>query len=266
MASTPPSLRPGRLPPSVAAGVLVWLAYTVVVNAVQASSGVPYADWFKTADHAWRVAVLSLAAGSVLLIIFLRVARWDHLWRDPVRLPTPPVMRLGMWAWWLLVGVRLAGVRWAEVPPELMAALVVTGALVGFAEEMLFRGIFLRGLREGGRNEASAALWTAACFGLFHLPNVFMGTGLIGLLQIVLAGLTGAMLYVFRRHHGHIAPAMVAHGIWDISTFLGGAYGQRWLDLPSLLGQAVMVLLGIAVLVNVARHDRATTVMPVTRA
>ena len=256
--STPSaSTRRRMLPPSVAGGLLAWLAYTVVVNALQASSGVPYADWFKTADHAWRVPVLSLAAGSVVLIAFVWVTRWDHLWSDPVRLKTTPVMRLGMLAWWLLVGLRLVGVRWADVPPGLIVALVATGVLVGFAEELLFRGIFLRGLREGGRSEASAALWTAACFGLFHLPNVFMGTGWVGLLQIVLAGLTGAMLYVFRRHHGVIWPAMVAHGLWDISTFLSGGYAQRWLDLPSLVGQAVMMLLSVAVMVSVYRHDRA---------
>lgn len=250
------------LRPSVAAGLLAWLAYTVAVNAVQASSGVPYADWFKTAPNAWRVGVLSLAVGSLLLIGLHRLTRWDHLWRDPVRLGTTPVMRLGLVAWWLLIGMRLLGVNWAAVPLDLVLAVIASGVLVGFAEETLFRGLFLRGLREGGRNEASAALWTAACFGLFHLPNVFMGTGWIGLLQVLLAGLTGAMLYVFRRRYGCLWPAMVAHGLWDISTFLSSGYAHPWLNLPSMLGQLLMVLLSIAVLVSVWRHDRGTVVLP----
>ncbi|HEX3224001.1 MAG TPA: CPBP family intramembrane glutamic endopeptidase [Nocardioides sp.] len=60
-------------------------------------------------------------------------------------------------------------------------AIVAAGVLVGFAEEMVFRGIFLRAMRAGARPEGQAALWTAVAFGLFHLPNVFLGTGLLGL-------------------------------------------------------------------------------------
>ena len=54
---------------------------------------------------------------------------------------------------------------------------------MGLAEELVFRGIVLRCLRTGNRPESTVALWTALAFGLFHLPNVFMGTGAAGLSQ-----------------------------------------------------------------------------------
>lgn len=247
----------GLLAPSVAAGMALWVAYTVVTVAVQLSAGVPYIDWFSTAAHAWRVGVASLVAGALLLLVCLAIARWDHLWRDPVRLASTRPMRAAMLLWWLAIGVRLVGVRWADVPPSLLAAMVASGVLVGFAEETLFRGFFLRALRAGGRAEGRAALWVAVCFGLFHLPNVFMGMGALGLLQVLLAATSGAVLYAFRRHFGLLWPAMVAHGAWDISTFLAINYGQPWLPMVSLGMQPLVALLGIAILVGLARHDRA---------
>lgn len=250
-----------RIPPSVAVGIGAWVAYWIVVYGLQASTGIAYGDWFASANNAVRTAVIPLAVGCILLAVLAHWLRWSHLWSDPVRLPTTGVMKVAMACFAIAVALRLAGTQWGRVPMDLFAAIVATGVLVGFAEETLFRVIFLRGMRAGGRSEASAALWTAACFGLFHLPNVFMGTGAIGLLQIVLAALTGSLLYVFRRHFGVIWPAMVAHGMWDISTFLG-RYAAPWLEalvLPSLL---LFAALGAAVLVSVWRRDRATVLFP----
>jgi hypothetical protein len=74
---------------------------------------------------------------------------------------------------------------------------------------------------------------------LFHLPNIFMGIGLIGIFQIILAAFSGCILYVFRRKFGVLWPAMVAHGAWDSSTFLAGGFGSPWLALTSVLMQLV---------------------------
>ncbi len=125
-----------------------------------------------------------------------------------------------------MIGVRLVGIEWALVPGRLLLAIVAAGVLVGFAEEMMFRGIFLRGMRTGGRSESRAMLWTTLAFGALHLPNVFLGTGVAGLAQVPLAALTGVTLYLFRRGFAAIVPAMVAHGLWDISAFLDLNHGR----------------------------------------
>ena len=247
--------------PSVAVGIGMWILYSALAFGIQWSSGIPYPDWFKTADNAWRTAVIPLAAGSLLLLAFALGTRWRHLWSDPFRLETTKVMRVAMILWCIAIAVRLVGIKWSEVPHDLLLAIVLTGIMVGFAEEILFRGIFLRGMREGGRPEASAAIWTAVCFGLFHLPNMFLGTGFIGILQVVMAALSGSILYAFRRHFGVIWPAMFAHGAWDISTFLAGGFGAPWLALTSVLMQLVFFGLGIAVLLSIYRNDRQTVVI-----
>ena len=251
-----------RARPSIAVAIALMIAYWIVSTAIQASAGIPYADWFKTGANAWRVGVASLAACTVLLVACVAMLRWDHLWRDPVKLPTTPLMTTCLWLWWAAIATRLVGVKWGEIPMDLLVPVVASGILVGFAEETLFRGFFLRGLREGGRPESSAAIWTAVAFGLFHLPNVFMGTGLIGLVQIVLAGLSGLLLYLFRRRYQSIVPAMVAHGTWDISTFLAGGYATEWLNIANIAMQLVFVGLAIAVIVSIRRNVKSLVAIP----
>jgi hypothetical protein len=88
------------------------------------------------------------------------------------------------------------------------------------------QGIFLRAMWEGARPGGQAALWTSITFGLFYLSDAFMGAGAAVILQVVLAAGDGVVLYVFRRAYGLIVVAMVAHGLWDISTFLDGVAGH----------------------------------------
>jgi membrane protease YdiL (CAAX protease family) len=209
-----------------------------------------------------RAAVIPLAVGSVLLIAFLAYARWDIVWRDPERLRTTTAMKIAMGLFIVLVVIRLVGVDYASAGVALVLVVVLTGVLVGFAEEALFRGIFLRCMRTGGRTEAHAALWTAVAFGLFHLPNLIVGSGIGQLAQVVLAGISGVTLYLFRRNRGLILVAMIAHGIWDISTFLSGSHGADWAALLSFAIFPIGVIAAVVALVSVWRTDRHTVVTP----
>ena len=248
--------------PTAGAAIAVAVLYTVAFISIPVVSGIEYADWFDTAENAARTGIAGLVAGSAVLLAFLVLARWDMLWRDPAPLPmswllwTPPPLFA------LVIGVRLVGIEWSLVPARLLLAIVAAGVLVGFAEEMMFRGIFLRGMRTGGRTEGWAMLWTAIAFGALHLPNVLLGTGLAGLAQAPLAALTGVTLYLFRRGFGAIVPAMVAHGLWDISTFLDlnhGTGGAHDLALYGTLGVALVSLIALVVLM---RQDRRLVVTP----
>ncbi|MCP9785776.1 CPBP family intramembrane glutamic endopeptidase [Cyanobium sp. N5-Cardenillas] len=251
-----------RVRPTIRLGIALWLAYSALAGVLQFRTGLPYTDWFKTAGNAFATAVVPLSLGGLALLAFSRWCRWNHVWRDPVRLRCTGLMKLSMLAWMAMVAFRLVGIQWGAVPTDLLLAILAAGVGVGFAEELLFRGLFLRCLRQGGRSEASAAIWTGLCFGLFHLPNVFMGMGWFGLIQVVLAALSGILLYVFRRDTGLLWPAMVAHGLWDISTFLAGGYAYPWLSAASVAAQGVFVVLGLLVYVGLYRNDRGTVVLP----
>jgi uncharacterized protein len=54
---------------------------------------------------------------------------------------------------------------------------------------------------------------------------------------------------------------MVAHGAWDISTFLASGYAQPWLQVANLVSMGVNILLGLALLIGL-RHDRALVALP----
>ena len=246
---------PWRFSPSVAIGTLCLIAYIAVFYGIAQASGIDYGEWFVNANNAIHSALIPLVAGSLLLIAFLLLSRWNAVWRDPVRLPTN---RLHATLIYLFVGtivLRLVFIKWGEVPTELLLVVIGVGIGVGFAEEMALRGVFLRGMRTNGRSEGRAVLWTTIAFGLLHIPNIFLGTGLFGIVQLLLAGLTGFVLYLFRRRFAWIVPAMIAHGIWDISVFLSKDYLSQTMNTITLALTAVIQLLAIIALVRFVRSE-----------
>ncbi|NTU71190.1 MAG: CPBP family intramembrane metalloprotease [Coriobacteriia bacterium] len=254
--------RPPLLRPSVLAALVAWAIYEVAFYGMAALPGIPYTQWFASASNGVRTALIPLAVGSVFMLAFALLSRWDYLWRDPIRLSTTITMKIALVAFVVLTAIRFVSTKWSEIPLALLATILAAGVLVGFAEELTFRGIFLRGMRAGGRSEIAAAIWTAAAFGIFHLPNLFLGTGAAGALQLVLAAFSGLLLYVWRRQWGAIWPAMVAHGVWDISTFTSGQASYQWAQLWALPSAGITLLLGIAVLVSIVRNDRGIVAIP----
>ena len=261
MTDTVAPARTPRIRPSIAIGVGVWIVYTIVTVGLQASSGIPFPEWFKTAGAAFRTGVLPLAVSSVLLLAFVLWARWDAMWRDPIRLETTVVMKAVLVFFGVMIVARVAAADYSALKMDLIVMMLLTGVLVGFAEETVFRAIFLRTMREGGRREGIAAVITAVCFGLFHLPNMFMGGGVGTLLQVVLATLTGSTLYLFRRQFGVIWPAMVAHGLWDISAFMvQSGHPAAWLSPLNLVSTFGVPLISLWILISLWRSDHTVMI------
>ncbi len=212
--------------------LLAVVVYSVLVIGTMLTSGLAYDELFETADNAWKSAVPALGIGAAFLVALTAYARWDFVWRDPARLRMSPLL----WAPVVLMVagflLRFAGLEWSAIERDLLIAIVLAGIGVGFAEELLFRGIVLRCLRTGGRSEARAALITAVGFGTFHLTNLALGTGATVLVQVFLATMSGFTLYLARRSTGLIVTGMVIHGLWDISTFFSGTAAYVNDDLP----------------------------------
>lgn len=228
-----------RVRPSVAAASLCLIGYIAVFYGMAQATGIDYQDWFASAANALRSALFPLIAGSALLLVFLAWSRWNAVWRDPYRLPTNRLHATLMLLFVATILLRLVSIQWGAVPTDLLLVVIGVGIGVGFAEEMALRGVFLRGMRSCGRCEGQAALWTCVAFGLLHIPNIFLGVGVLGIAQLVMAALTGFVLYLFRRRFARIVPAMIAHGVWDISVFLGKDY------LPAAIATASLALTGV---------------------
>lgn len=247
---------PWRFSPSAATGTLCLIAYIAVFYGIAQASGIDYGEWFANANNAIHSALIPLVAGSILLIAFLVLSRWNAVWRDPVRLPTNRLHVTLIYLFVVTIVLRLVFIKWGEVPTDLLLVVIAVGIGVGFAEEMALRGVFLRGMRTNGRSEGRAVLWTTIAFGLLHIPNIFLGVGLLGMIQLVLAALTGFVLYLFRRRFAWIVPAMIAHGIWDISVFLSKDYLSPAMNTIAIALTAVIQLLAIIALVQFVRSGR----------
>ncbi|OLV19280.1 hypothetical protein BOO71_0003268 [Deinococcus marmoris] len=96
------------------------------------------------------------------------------------------------------------------------AAYVVNFLLVGFAEELMFRGILFEAFRTK-LTPLLTVLVTALLFASVHLINLIHGASLQGTGdQILNAFALGVMLGALRLRVASIYPLMLFHGLWDI--------------------------------------------------
>lgn len=248
-----------RVSPSLGVGLGVVVVYATIFTATAASSGIPYTEWFSSAPNVWRTAVLPLALGAVFLIGFLAWARWDGVFRDHNRLAGPAILRIAAVVFLAGIVLHFVFVNWAGLDPAIVAPILITGVLVGFCEETLFRGILLRGTRTKGRSEGTVAVVTSVAFGLFHLTNIINGSPLPSVLvQVLTAVLSGIILYSFRRISGLLIVSMIAHGLWDTSLFLPAGEATA---VSGIVGLALLVIVpavGLVTLIMVGRRDRHT--------
>jgi uncharacterized protein (TIGR03382 family) len=126
----------------------------------------------------------------------------------------------------------------------LVLLLVLTVAMVGFTEELVFRGLGVTALRRGGLSEGKVALWSSVIFGAVHVTNA-LSTGGKAILQALFVSFAGYFLYLTRRWSGGILLAMVVHGTWDFAL-LSGQLGTAQKVYPaSLVAPLAMVALGV---------------------
>jgi membrane protease YdiL (CAAX protease family) len=259
LAERAPSRTP-RIAPSVPVAIGVFLAYVVVFIGLTSTSGIAYDHFFDSGANAFRAAVLPLIGGSLVLVVFVLWARWDWVFRDPERLPMTGFLRVTLGLFVLAIITHFAVVDWAQANGGVLIAIVTAGVLVGFAEETMFRGIVLRGLRTNLRPEAWAMLISSVWFGFFHLTNLANGSPAGAVLtQCVQASLLGVVLYLFRRVRGILLLGMIAHGVWDMSTFLHAKTGDT-VAFTSLAVQVLVVLLALTATIILIRRDRKIAV------
>ena len=174
---------------------------------------------------------------------------WPPIWHDH-----KPVQRWVRVVPFILIGASILGCDYGNLLDQttgLVLLLVLTAAMVGFTEELMFRGIGVNVFRRAGFTEGKVALWTSLSFGAIHLGNA-LNTGGTAIFQALIASFIGYLLYLIRRGSGGIALAMITHGIWDfalLSNVIGPSH-------ETYLGPIISVfaLIGVAILVLARRH------------
>lgn len=101
--------------------------------------------------------------------------------------------------------------------PALLAALIVTVAIIAASEELTFRGLLLVAMR-GRYREGVAAAMTVVIFAVVH---VLVGGGLSDLGQGISTILGGFLYYLTRRVSGGLLAPILVHATWNFTALSG---------------------------------------------
>ena len=207
-------------------------------------------DAWATAGNIIEAALIPIALSSVFVIL---LATWLRWWPQIIHEP----LRVQHWVRIVPIALLVAaavGASWGNLfdqRAELVLTLVVLVCLVGFTEELMFRGVGLVTFRRMGLTEGRVALYSSLIFGAVHLSNA-LGTGTSAILQATVVSFTGYMLYLTRRRAGAIWLAMPVHASQDF-VILSGQVGIDAESTPL----AIIVLptmIGLAILLWLRRH------------
>jgi membrane protease YdiL (CAAX protease family) len=211
-----------RIQPRPSLAWAIGIGYAILFLVLEKVMGVGYDVIGTTTDSIVKGIVVPVGVGAVVLVI---VTTWLGWWRPALReLPTdPPRPPRWLLAVPILVFIAtLLGIDYGnlgDMGAAMILWLAIGTALVGFSEEIAYRGLAVVGFR-GGYSEVKVWLFTSILFGLLHGVNVILGQGaVLTVRQVVFAFVLGSVFYAIRRISGTIVVVMVLHALWDFGSF-----------------------------------------------
>ena len=193
--------------------LVLWAAATMFGAQVLAGGEEISLDSLVQRGIGWQfVAAIAILLGAIALF----------RWRD-IGFTAPHDLLRILWFPGLYLVVFAALIVLFGLPPARVAGLVfVNTMMVGFSEEVMFRGVLLRASLERMSMWAAIGL-NMALFGGVHAFNGFI-TGDFGAaaLQSLAAAMSGLVFIAIVLRTGSIWPAIVYHGLWDCALFLIG--------------------------------------------
>lgn len=168
------------------------------------------------------------------------------------------------WMWIAVVAVlgfnvlRLFTIDYAAVDFGVVATWLLAGLFIGFAEELLTRGLVIRLLRNAGYREITVALVSAAVFAGLHASNLLTGQTLAATaFQLVYTFAFGLCMYLALRVTGNLIWPVLLHASTDPTIFLSAAHAvDSPLSAIAGLGNIAVIVAGFG-LVWFIRDDRA---------
>ncbi|MBS1879165.1 MAG: CPBP family intramembrane metalloprotease [Actinobacteria bacterium] len=227
--------------------IVVAVAYLAIikVGGLIFGSGISGEDGFRTAHDLLRLTLIPVAISAVFAIA---VASWLGWWPEIVRDGKP----VQGWLRIVPIGLLLAaavGTSWGNLFDQktgLVVLFVLLVLIVGFTEELMFRGIGVVAFRRGGFPEAKVALYTSILFGAAHLSNA-ISDGPKALLQALLVSLSGYFFYLTKRWAGVIWVAMLVHSSQDFVLISGQVGVDSAMSAAAVLVPLTMVFLAVQI-------------------
>ena len=122
--------------------------------------------------------------------------------------------------WILATGNLWAGFALSYQGVSLVIA-VLSMVLIGFVEEMIFRGFLFKAMLANG-NKAAAIIVSSVTFGIGHLVNLFAGQASFDtLMQVIFAVSWGFILTMVFYKSKSLIPCIIAHVMIDVFSVFG---------------------------------------------
>lgn len=218
----------------VAVGLLVvWMGVTFLL--IPAQEGDVALDMLVTQGLGRQFVIACL-----FLIVAAVVLRWGDMGFGPPQ-PTRSIL-LGWMHVAAITGFLVLAVT-AGLPSGMVITFLLANTLmVGFSEEVMFRGFVLSAFR-GVMGVWPAVLLSSVIFGGVHVLNGFI-TGAWGpaVFQAVMATLSGIGFAALRVRTGSLWPGIVLHGLWDAGLFL---MTQSMAPESALAGNVMVALMPV---------------------
>ena len=176
--------------------------------------------------YGYGSAVMMLALAVFAVSVFLFVKR-NHLEQKYGLSGWPKDMK--RYLYFLPMFILATGNLWDGFAlsyrgTELVIA-VISMILIGFIEEMIFRGFLFRAMLAKDK-PAVAVTVVSLTFGIGHIVNLFAGQGgLETALQVVFAVSWGFMLTMAFYKSGSLLPSIVVHAMIDVFSLFGAESG-----------------------------------------
>ena len=126
------------------------------------------------------------------------------------------------------------GNLWAGVSPRYqgigLLCAIVSFALVGFVEELIFRGFLFKAMLKDGK-ASTAIIVSSVTFGMGHIVNLFNGhASFETVLQMVFAISMGFIFTFVYYKSGSLLPGILAHSAIDVFSVFAKASTFSLLD------------------------------------
>ena len=150
----------------------------------------------------------------------------------------------GRFLYFLPMWIIVTGNLWGGIAPAYKGAAqlfaVLSMALVGYVEEMLFRGFLFKALiPKNGIN--TAVIISSVTFGMGHIVNLLTGQGNSEtIVQVIFAVSLGFLFTMVFYKSGSLLPCIAAHSLIDVfSKFSVDSPAADWINVIATIILAV---------------------------
>ena len=152
---------------------------------------------------------------------------------------------------WILSCLNLFSGFQPDYPVPGLIYAAVSMALVGFAEELIFRGFLFKAMLKDG-NVKAAVIVSSVTFGMGHIINLFTGHELIAtLIQVVFAVAMGFVFTLVFYKSGSLLPGILAHSFIDVTSVLASDEGSQSVNL---IVHIVIIVISVAYSLYLAKR------------